>query len=366
MRVEMKGLHAVKAKLASGKTKTYYYAWRGGPRLEGRLGSAEFVANYNAAIRERRTAPQGRFHAVIAAYRASAEFSTKLAERTKKDYLRHLAVIEAEFGDMPLVAFSEPQRQATRGDFKAWRDKLATASIRQADYAWSVLARVCSWGKDRGKIATNPAEKGGRLYAAERTDKIWTGLDEARFLLSGPAHMRLAFLLALWTGQRQGDLLRLKWAAYDGARIRLKQGKTKKNVVIPCGSVLRIALDAERARTRGDTVLLTLAGTAWTEDGFRSSWRKACKAAGISDITFHDLRGSAVTRLALAGCTVPEIAAITGHSLKDVEAILEAHYLGRDIGLAESAIRKREAHQALSRDDEKAVETILQSVANPL
>jgi hypothetical protein len=45
-----------------------------------------------------------------------------------------------------------------------------------------------------------------------------------------------------------------------------------------------------------------------------------------------------VTRLALSGCTVPQIAAITGHSLKDVEAILAAHYLGGTLELAEAAI----------------------------
>jgi hypothetical protein len=52
---------------------------------------------------------------------------------------------------------------------------------------------------------------------------------------------------------------------------------------------------------------------------------------------------TAVTRLALAQCTVPQIAAITGHSLKDVEAILEAHYLGGTIELAEAAITKLNA-----------------------
>jgi len=47
-----------------------------------------------------------------------------------------------------------------------------------------------------------------------------------------------------------------------------------------------------------------------------------------------------VVRLALAGATVPEIATFTSHSLKDVEAILDAHYLGRDVQLTESALRK--------------------------
>lgn len=85
--------------------------------------------------------------------------------------------------------------------------------------------------------------------------------------------------------------------------------------------------------------------TAWTESGFRASWRKACKKAGVEGLTFHDLRGTAVTRLAIAGCTVPEIAAIGGHSLKQVTAILDAHYLSRDSQLGLSAIRKLEAHK---------------------
>ena len=84
----------------------------------------------------------------------------------------------------------------------------------------------------------------------------------------------------------------------------------------------------------------------WTEDGFRTSWGKAFARAGINeDLHFHDLRGSAVERLALAGSTVPEIATFTGHSLKDVEVILDKHYLGRDVRLAENAMRKLEEMQ---------------------
>jgi hypothetical protein len=59
-------------------------------------------------------------------------------------------------------------------------------------------------------------------------------------------------------------------------------------------------------------------------------------------VTFDGLRGTAVTRLALVGCTEAEIAAITGHSIRDVRSILDAHYLHRDQALAETAIRKLE------------------------
>lgn len=49
-----------------------------------------------------------------------------------------------------------------------------------------------------------------------------------------------------------------------------------------------------------------------------------------------------MTRLALAGCTEAEIATITGHSLRDLRSIFDAHYLHRDPTFADSAIRKLE------------------------
>ena len=94
-------------------------------------------------------------------------------------------------------------------------------------------------------------------------------------------------------------------------------------------------------------ILTNTHGKPWTADGFRTSWGKACKKAGVTGLTFHDLRGSAVVRLALDEATVPQIATFTGHSLKDVEAILDAHYLGRDVKLAEAAIEKLEARTKL-------------------
>ncbi|WP_414644916.1 tyrosine-type recombinase/integrase [Bosea sp. (in: a-proteobacteria)] len=70
-------------------------------------------------------------------------------------------------------------------------------------------------------------------------------------------------------------------------------------------------------------------------------WKEASDRAGLTDLHFHDLRGTAVTMLAEAGCTIPEIAAITGHSLKTVNTILEK-YLSRTRALAEAAMEKFE------------------------
>jgi integrase len=349
MRVRLRGINRITKRIASGRTQTYYYAWKGGPRLHGKPGSPEFMASYNEAIKAKAAPPQDVLLAILQEYQKSrGEGRSKgfldLAERTREDYVGKIKLIEKKFGNFPLSALTD---RRTRGVFMAWRDELARTSRRQADYTWTVLARILSWALDRGLVTANPCEKGGRLYRGSRADKIWTHDDEALFLSRAPQHLHLPLLLALWTGQRQGDLLRLPWSAYDGTHIRLRQSKTGARVVIPVGAPLKAALDTTPKRS---TVILTSTeNKPWTEDGFRSSWRKASVANGIVGLTFNDLRGTAVTRLALAGCTEAEIATITGHNLRDVAAILDAHYLHRDPALAESAIRKLDRFQTRTK-----------------
>jgi len=336
-RVRLKGLNSKRKVLADGTIKTYWYAWKGGPALPGKPGDPEFMAADNEAVSRKHQPPAGVMISILSAYQLSDDFR-QLAERTRSDYVRQIKKIETEFIDFPLAALSDRRSRAV---FMEWRDRLALSSRRQADYAWSVLARVLSWAHDRGLIVANPCTRGGRLYRGSRAENVWTADDEAQFLQHAPAHLRLAFMLALWTGQRQGDLLALAWSAYDGEKIRLRQHKTGARVVIPVGAPLKALLDATPRRS--PVVLVTLDGRPWTPDGFRVSWRKAVAKAGISGLTFNDLRGTAVTRLALAGCTEAEIATLTGHSLRDARSILDAHDLARDPALAESAIRKLEA-----------------------
>jgi integrase len=238
---------------------------------------------------------------LLQGYQASEDFR-RLAETTRRSYVALIVRIERRFGDFPLTGISD---RRARGIFKAWRDEVAAVSgRRQADYAWTVLARVLSWALDRGIITANPCERGGRLYHGSRAENVWSPEDERLFLERAPVHLRLPLVLALWTGQRQGDLLRLPWSAYDGTHVRLRQSKSGKRVSIPVGEFLKAALDA--ATKRSPVILTNSEGKPWTSDGFRASWRKACASAGIQGVTFHDLRGTAVTRLATAGARSPD------------------------------------------------------------
>jgi integrase len=284
MRVRLKGLNRITKKLANGTKVTYYYAWKSGPRLEGDPGSPEFIASYNRAVASRAPTTSGTLASLIDAYRKAPEF-TGLAERTRADYEKQIIKIRRSFDTFPVVALSD---RRARGEFLEWRDQLALTSHRQADYALTVVARILGWAAHRGKIPKNPLESPGKLYRGSRRDAVWSDEDEKRYLASVPDYPKLPLLLGIWTGQREGDLLAARWEQYDGKYIRLRQSKTGRRLTIPAAAALKEALDLEKARLAASgryspsaTILLTSRDTSWTEGGFRASWNKKRKAAGI-------------------------------------------------------------------------------------
>jgi len=109
---------------------------------------------------------------IIAKYKDSAEFK-KLSVQTQKDYLVYVSKIQSECGAMPIAALGD---QRVRGDFLEWRDGMA-ASPRTADYAWTILARILIWAKDRSLIPFNPWEKGrpALLGRGPRRDRVDAG-----------------------------------------------------------------------------------------------------------------------------------------------------------------------------------------------
>ena len=209
VRVMLKGVHRVKRQLAGGGHSLHFYAWRGGPRIEAAPDTPEFLAEWQRLTADRHVPRHhnGTLQELINAYQKGPAF-TDLAAETREAYVRRIRKIEAAFGDLPLAAISDPR---TRGAMLDWRDGMS--GKREADYCLTVLARVLSWAKDRGRITVNPLERPGRLYSGTRVEIIWTDAEIDALLAKASLAVRLPFLLALHTGQREGDLLRLTWAA---------------------------------------------------------------------------------------------------------------------------------------------------------
>jgi integrase len=259
VRVDLPGVHRVKIKRRKVKTRDgsivfYYYAWSGGPRLVGEPGSPEFIASYQAAHASRRQPRGDTFHVVIVAYRGAQDGYLKLRDRTRRDYAKILAKIEIAFGDLPLAALDDPR---VTKDLLDWRNELARSSRRQADYAWAVLMRLISFARGRGMTTYRLPEQVERLYESDRSENIWSDQDVAAVDSVASDELRLAMMLALETGQRQGDLLLLPWSSYttdvEGRQwITLRQSKSKRHnhpgrlVKIPVTKRLRAILETTR------------------------------------------------------------------------------------------------------------------------
>jgi len=340
MRIKLEGINTIRRKLADGTVKTYYYHRATGTRINGRPGTVEFQAAIQEAAK---AAAKGRSSGTVSwlirEYQDSRAWK-KLAASTRQIGTFNLKAVEDKWGTTPLRIAGDKR---SRSVFLKWHDALAEEHPRAADAKLAALARVLSWGFDQGLINDNPLSSFERAYSSDRSDKIWLPEHITVFNEVAAPELKLALALALHTGQRQGDLLKLTWKAYNGHALDVYQSKGKRWVYVPCTKALNAIL---QELPRKSVQILTRAdGTPWTSDAFKKAWREAYEASKLKDdLHFHDLRGTAVTMLAEAGCTVPEIATLTGHSQAHAQKILD-RYLARTRTLAESAIAKLDEHR---------------------
>jgi hypothetical protein len=313
VRVDVKGWFTTYKNLKSGERREYYYHRATGTRLQGKPGSPEFIADYAGAEKMIRDRLAGTFNGLVRSYTLSIEFQDKLAASTQVEYRRLLIAAEAEFGDMPRAALDDPR---VRGDFLDWREKVARVSgEREADNRLSAVSAMLTWAVDRGQASMNYLRGFKRLYHVDRSEIIWLPEHIAAFMKVAPIEMQRAMILALHTGQREGDLLRLPWSAYDGTWIKLRQGKARRDgrpaplVEIPSTAALRRMLDGmDRV---SPLILTTKTGQSFKKRYFARLWEEATHKAGLQSVLlphsddpvelhFHDLRGTAVTLLSEA------------------------------------------------------------------
>lgn len=340
MRVRIPGINRATKRLADGSLRVYFYDRASGRKLPGAPGSPEFMQALQAARAGRSDVLEGTLAGLVRAYEESPDF-LKRAESSRKIATYLFRRIDAEYGTLPVAALAE--RKKVRPDFLAWRDRMAKQFPRGADNTLAHLARVLSWAEGRGLIDDNPLRGWKRIYESDRSDLIWLPEHIAAFCKTAAPELQTALMLALHTGQRQGDLLRLGWSAYKDGALSLRQSKNRVRVRVPCTRALRDTLDA--LPRRAAVILTDARGRPWQARAFKRAWKNAADAAGVTELHFHDLRGTAITMLSEAGATPQEIAAITGHSLRNVSQILDK-YLARTRDLAESAIAKYETRFA--------------------
>jgi len=286
---------------------------------------------------------------LVKLYRSDDRY-TGLAARTQRSYDQHIRVIEAwsaRAGHPQLKIISRKACQTFYRSMRATPAK-ATAVLR-------ILHIVLQFAVDEGEITLNPAVK-MRLKGSRARDQVWTPEQIDTFVAAAEANGRrsigLAVRLGEGLGQRLGDVLRMAWTAYSGGLVRLRQRKTGKLIDVPVTDRLRLALD-QAHRTATTMVVSETTGRPYIEQNFAVLFRGIATAAGLPpELQFRDLRRTAVVRLAEAGCSVPEIAAITGHSLRTANYILEV-YCPRNTTMAQHAIARLEDYRTRTTEQRK-------------
>lgn len=335
MYVRYKGINKVRASLADGTETVYYYHRASGTRLSGQPGSPEFTASLNAAQSKIANHAAGTLAGLIRDFEKTSKWR-RLAPSTQTEYRRILKFWEEKFG---WATFAALDSKAFRRDVIQWHDEFSADKPREADNRVTILARVLSWAARDSDLKTNVLDGFDRAYESDRSDKIWLPEHVRAFMDVASPEMKLALVLALHTGQRQGDLLAMRWEAYDGERISVRQGKTKSFVNVKCTAALKATLDG--LPQESSLILTTKTGRQFKKRYFSSKWEETCTLAKIEGLHFHDLRGTTVTMLFQAGCNLGQIVSVTGHSLRRAQEILD-RYLARTSTMADTAIAKFE------------------------
>jgi integrase len=193
---------------------------------------------------------------------------------------------------------------------------------------------------DTGLRQDNPARDIASVNTKTDGFHSWTEDEIAQFEAQHPigSRARLAFALLLYTGQRRSDVVKMGRQHIRNGMLHVKQTKTGAELWIPVTPELQQIIDASPVNQL--TFIMTELGKPFQTNSFSNWFRLRCDEAGLPHCSAHGLRKACARRLADAGCTQHEIAAITGHaSLREVERYTKAADQKR---LAAAAMRKME------------------------
>lgn len=232
----------------------------------------------------------------------------RLSPRTQKDYHRHLKTLRAVFGHM------RPDEVEPR-DVGRFLDVEVGKVQRNKQVA--VLSAV--YAKLIGKwyvTKVNPCV-GVERNETRRRDRYITDAEYDLIKAAMPQRIQLAMELALLTGQRQGDILSLKWDQVSPEGIAFKQAKTGKKLRVGLSPALQDVLDEAKKlvpQVPREYVLRTRSGRRYTSEGFRAVWQRRMSkilkgywqkprgkdrvwhAPVIAErLTFHDIRAKTVS-----------------------------------------------------------------------
>lgn len=274
-------------------------------RFTSAIGTPAFHTEYARLLAGERPIYAGPrvFSALVAEYVASPKYRG-LSLRTVQDYDKVLEWVKGTLGPLPVAAM---QRKDVIRAQSANADRQ-----RFANYIVQVLRIIFEHAIDLGWRKDNPAKGVSLLKSNKPPREAWPLVFVTAFRNAAPPRALLLFELCVGTGQRIGDVLKMRWGDIEGGAICVTQGKTKSKLWVPVTPRLQFILD--------QTPRIGLTICAWGPAGKPTRYRTAAdlvmavrRAIGAEGYDIHGLRYYAAAELAAAGCSDELIASVTGH-----------------------------------------------------
>jgi len=213
-----------------------------------------------------------------------------------------------------------PQKHSETGELIRPREfKRSGATVNRYIAA---LSHALSFAvKERRLLQRNPVSDIRRKPEPRGRTRFLSDADRSKLLKAcgesdwPPLHALV--LLAITTGARKGELIRLKWADIDlkTGRALVSETKNDEPRTLPLAGKALEALRALRLKNsaRSQYLFPQPSGLPGLYEHFDAHWHVALKAAGIEDFHFHDLRHTTASMLAAQGASLLEIADVLGH-----------------------------------------------------
>jgi integrase len=261
----------------------------------------------------------GTVDAVVSSYLNSKNF-LRLAKNTRNPRKNILERFRREHGDKEIAGLR-------RAHIKQMiEDKATPTTARSFFKALRGLMVYCIEDLEIIEDDDDPT-RGIKLPPIEKTDGFytWTEDDIAKFEKAHAigTRARKAFALLLYTLQRRSDVVRLGPQHIRNGAFQIRQQKTGTGLSIPVHPELKRILDS--TPNEHLTFLMTKAGKPFSAYGFGNWFHDMCEDAGLPEgASAHGLRKAGCRRLAEAGCSAKQIAALSGHlTLSEVQKYIE-------------------------------------------
>jgi len=219
--------------------------------------------------------------------------------------------------------------EITPGDIERYRsERIKEVSKSTVNRVLSCLGSMYNRAIEWGRVTSNPMAKVKAFKVADKRIRYLENEEIDKLLANCCEHLRPIVVVALNTGMRKGEILKLKWHDIDIKRniIHLLDTKNGEKRELPMNEVVQKTIIGVLKNPESQYIFCNKDGQPYGD--IKRSFFTACKKSGIINFRFHDLRHTFASQLVMSGVDLNTVRELLGH--KSLEMTLRYSHLSLD------------------------------------